>query len=360
MSSPADSTSAPASKSAGLGSKLGYQLLTCVIGTAGGWAGDALGVPLGWMVGAMVATGICAASGLKIMLPPQLRWLVLSVIGVYLGASFSPDVLSWLSRSAITVVVMCAMVALVTLIASVVMVLALKCNAVTAVTSCVPGGFSTMVLLAGEHGGDEKVVAIVQLVRMIMVIGTISLLARFSLETEVVAYEQIIQTRELGYAGALALAGLLIGVLAKMPIMCMFVPMAAGAFLQLGSFTHLILPSEPLAVALVVLGTSVGVQWKNFRGEILLKCLLTGFVLGLFLISVAYGTAVSLAHLLELDLLPTVLALAPGGVAEISLISVALNIEPSFVVLHHLLRVVFILLCLPFVFAAIAKKITNT
>lgn len=342
---------------AGMRKRLLSQLLACLTGVGGGWVANKLGVPLGWMVGAMLATGICAAAGIKVSLPGQLRWLVLAVVGVYLGSTFSPDVLSWLGRSVITLLSMFGIVFLETAIAASILYRALRCNAVTALTACVPGGFSTMVLLAGSHGGDEEVVAVVQLVRMVMVISVISLAARYAIDYDQMEIQHPSEPRELTYAVLLALAGLVVGVVARMPILCLFVPMAAGAFLQLGSFTHLVLPGEPLIFALVVLGTSVGAEWKNLRGKKLLTSLLAGFLLGVFLIGISYVAAVGMHQLLDLEELPLILAFAPGGVAEISLISVALNIEPSFVVLHHLLRVVFILVCLPFIFQAIAAKV---
>ena len=326
----------------------------CFVGVAGGWVGDAINLPLGWMIGAMIATGVLVMLRIPLQIPTELRELVLSIIGIYLGASFTTDVLTWLGQSAFSVAVMCLLVAFETVIASYLLAKFLRCNMATSICSCVPGGFSTMVVFAREHGGNEEIVAIVQSVRMVLVVSAISLIAKFSIDQEVVEAEII--PKDVGAAIAIGVFGLVGGALMKKPIFCMFIPMSVGAILQLGSVTEIYLPKEPLILALVILGISVGMQWKNFKGHLLVKCLFAGICLAGFLISVSYFVAIGLAELLKLDALPLVLALSPGGVAEISLISVALNINPAFVVLHHLLRVVFILMLLPIVFNALSRR----
>jgi uncharacterized membrane protein AbrB (regulator of aidB expression) len=42
------------------------------------------------------------------------------------------------------------------------------------------------------------------------------------------------------------------------------------------------------------------------------------------------------------------LALAPGGIGEMAILAVALNIDPVFVAFHHLLRMVTLMIIAPF------------
>ena len=51
------------------------------------------------------------------------------------------------------------------------------------------------------------------------------------------------------------------------------------------------------------------------------------------------------------------LAFAPGGLAEMTLISLAMGIDTAFVSTHHLLRVVFMVTAAPLVFALIRKRL---
>ena len=51
------------------------------------------------------------------------------------------------------------------------------------------------------------------------------------------------------------------------------------------------------------------------------------------------------------------LAFAPGGLAEMTLISLSLNIDPAFVSTHHLLRVLFMVLISPILFKFLQKHL---
>ncbi|MBT6911968.1 MAG: AbrB family transcriptional regulator, partial [Rhodospirillaceae bacterium] len=50
-----------------------------------------------------------------------------------------------------------------------------------------------------------------------------------------------------------------------------------------------------------------------------------------------------------LDFLSVMLAFAPGGVAEMSLIAIAMDVDPGFVALHHIARIFEIIILAPFV-----------
>jgi hypothetical protein len=50
------------------------------------------------------------------------------------------------------------------------------------------------------------------------------------------------------------------------------------------------------------------------------------------------------------------LAFAPGGLVEMTLISLSLNIDIAFISTHHVFRVIFLLLAAPLIFLWIAPK----
>ena len=56
-----------------------------------------------------------------------------------------------------------------------------------------------------------------------------------------------------------------------------------------------------------------------------------------------------LQEFLGFNFIPTFLSFAPGGIHEMVVISVAYNIDPIFVSYHHLLRIISIVIILPFI-----------
>ena len=68
--------------------------------------------------------------------------------------------------------------------------------------------------------------------------------------------------------------------------------------------------------------------------------------------------AFALAPVAEASFPGLVLALAPGGLAEMSLIALALGIDSAFVSTHHIFRIVLLVIVAPAVFRKAAKRLT--
>jgi uncharacterized membrane protein AbrB (regulator of aidB expression) len=77
-------------------------LSAMAIGTGGGAVFAWLGLPLPWMLGAMTATTIAAMAGVRMSMPRWLRGGCVTVLGVMLGASFTPAVVARMAEWWIT------------------------------------------------------------------------------------------------------------------------------------------------------------------------------------------------------------------------------------------------------------------
>ena len=326
-------------------------LLSVGTGGLGGWALNALNVPLGWLIGSMLATGALALMGLRPRMPGVLRWMVMAVIGVYLGAAFSPEVLNLFPRSVVSIIVMLLVVTVEVFFAAWLFTKIMRCNAITAYAACMPGGFSTMLLIAQEHGGDPEVVSLVQLVRVIVVIFSIMVIAYLLGVDLTEAREQAVPNQydleTYGLAFAVFLVGLGTGIMLKMPIVCMVLPAVLVASLQVAEVSELHLHTEPLSIALVFLGASIGSRWGSLKAERVFSCVFAGLLLAIFLVGFSLLSAWVVSDTLFIELVPTIMAYSPGGVAEISLIALALDIDPAFVGMHHIVRIFYILLMMP-------------
>ncbi len=72
---------------------------TFSIGLVGGGVGYALGLPLGVLMGALIAVGVAATLGVRIAarpvaVPQRWRFFLIPVIGVAIGAGFTPELLA--------------------------------------------------------------------------------------------------------------------------------------------------------------------------------------------------------------------------------------------------------------------------
>ena len=68
------------------------------------------------------------------------------------------------------------------------------------------------------------------------------------------------------------------------------------------------------------------------------------------MISLTILLAAAASAFVDASIPALVLALAPGGLAEMSLIALALGIEAAFVAAHHVIRIALVVLVLPTMF----------
>ncbi|MEM7568010.1 MAG: AbrB family transcriptional regulator, partial [Pseudomonadota bacterium] len=82
-----------------------------------------------------------------------------------------------------------------------------------------------------------------------------------------------------------------------------------------------------------------------------------GYTLVLLAITLAFAFGMSwgMAQATDLDAIPVLLAYSPGGLAEMSLIALTLQIEVAFVATHHVVRVLLVMLLATPVFALIER-----
>ena len=135
-------------------------------------------LPLPWMLGAMVFVTIAAVSGVPVFLPFMLRQSMVVFIGVLLGSQFTPELFDQISSWLISVIAML-------FYGIIVMFLVLSYlkkfgnyDPITAYFSAAPGGLNDMTIIGGEMGGDDRIIALTQASRVLLVVMTIPFLFR--------------------------------------------------------------------------------------------------------------------------------------------------------------------------------------
>jgi uncharacterized protein len=107
-----------------------------------------------------------------------------------------------------------------------------------------------------------------------------------------------------------------------------------------------------------VLGTTIGCRFLGTPPKEILRVLLVslGSTAILIAITLAFGYAV--ARVSSHGAIPLILAYSPGGLAEMSLVALALHIEVAFVAAHHIVRVFLVMVGagLVFGFTPAARK----
>ncbi len=333
---------------------------TLAIGAVGGAVFFAFNLPLAWMLGAMVFTTVAALSGVPLKLPPKMRGVFITVLGVFLGSAFTPDVLDRVGQWPISILGLVLYVASVTAVLYVYFRRTQGFDPVTAYFSATPGGLSEMVIAGGAMGGDDRRIALVHAARVLMVVMIIPFGFRFVEGEAVITSGRGLaladaEWREMGVLLACAVVGPFLGRALRLPAYRMVGPMLASAAVHISGLSHSPPPWELVALAQVIIGCAVG---SRFSGVPLKQVASTigasvGSTALMLLTTLAFAFGVNL--LTDLGLEPLILAYSPGGLAEMSLIALALGIETAFVATHHVIRIGLIVITAPLTFRAIER-----
>jgi len=332
-----------------------HVLLALALGAAGGFAFALLKMPLAWMIGAMVVTTVAALAGAPIRIPTPWRAVMIAVLGTMLGSAFKPDVLDHVARWGWSLITLVGFVVAITATVAYAFARIWRLGRVTAFFAAAPGGFGEMWLLGIRYGGDSSTIALVHSVRIMLTVFMIPFWFRlFHGYTPGVV-------QGLGPLGELALkdAGLLTacaavgfwgGRLIRLPAAALVGPMALSAAAHLTGVTAASTPNEIVNLAQVVIGTTIGCRFAGFDVRKVFGTMAIGALVTVYMVAAAVVFGLVLERLTGLPFTALILAFAPGGLAEMTLVSLALGIDTAFVSTHHLVRMLILVLGAPLAF----------
>lgn len=328
--------------------------LGLALGALGGALADWAQVPLAWMLGALFALMFATLAGAPVSVPMWLRAWFMLPIGLFLGESF--DGVAWadMARWPASIALALLYVPVGTGAAYLYYRHLGREAPVTAACSAVPGGLSAVVMLAGPLGAEEARVALAQSLRIAIVVCLAPAIAfgllGYAPPTEATFADQaLIGWGDLALLGGCSVAAALALARARVPIPQLMGALVASAGLRMSGVVTGVLPHHWVEVALVVTGASIGARFQGtgFRRWLGLSLWTLGGTLILMAVSGVFALGASVA--LGIDLVDALLAYAPGGVSEMSLIALAIDADAGFVAVHHVARIAFILALVPLV-----------
>ena len=338
------------------GKRSGSMVLALAIGTAGGFLFAWLKLPLPWMMGAMVATTIASVSGADIRIDYRLRTAMIAILGVMLGSAFRPELID---RAGEWVVTIGGLLVYAITAGSLVTWYFRKVggyDAVTSYFSASPGGLNEMVLVGRAMGGDDRIIALTHSARILLVVMTIPFVFRIFADYTPSATllppgaGLDIAARDWAILAGCAVAGAIIGKLLRIPAAFLVGPMVMSGIIHLAGVTEASPPSLLVACAQVVMGSGIGCRFAGTPLKTIMRVVTIsiGSTIILMVSGVLFGLA--LEQITGVPWFILVLAYAPGGLAEMSLIALALGRDVAFVATHHIFRIGFIVILAPMAF----------
>ena len=126
-------------------------------------------------------------------------------------------------------------------------------------------------------------------------------------------------------------------------------PLIVSGAVALAGGLHYRPPAEAMLIAQFFLGIGIGVKYAGITVAEIRRVLTAslGYCVVLTVLSVVFAEIVIQAGIAPP--LDAILAFAPGGQAEMVLLAIIAGTDVAYVVTHHLLRIVIVILGAPFV-----------
>jgi membrane AbrB-like protein len=342
-------------------------LATLTAAAAAGFAADALGLPLPFLLGALGATAALTLAGVTVRgaplrMPRGSRDLFVPVIGVAIGATVTPEIVGQAARWWPSLLAVAPYVVGVQLLTFALYRRLGGYDRPTAFFSAAPGGLVDAVLMGERRGGRVAALSSQHFLRIALTVAVVPLLlSGFAPADGIAATAPEVVTPWPSAAGAATLlvcaaAGAWLGTRPRLPAAVMLGPFLLSALVHVAGLTRAEVPEGLVHLAQIVVGATLGLRFEGVRGRQIAQA--AGLAaLGVALaLGIAGALALALAPLIDARPAAIFLAFAPGGVAEMGLVAVSLGVEPAFVIAHHLLRIVLTVTVAPLLYDQIVGR----
>lgn len=328
---------------------------TLVLAAMGGAGFAWLGMPLAWMLGAMLVTTVASLAGAPTEMYQPLRRVMIAILGIMLGSAFTPELIGDMQRWIASVFILLGFVGVTTAVAYVYFRRIAGFDPTTAYFSSAPGGLSEMALVGESYGGNVAAISLVHTTRILIVVGTIPVYFRFVEGLAVptmpmVTGDGVLAPGDIALLVACGLIGVPLANVLKVPAGALVGPMLLSAALHISGLTSAGPPPSLVAVAQVVMGAGIGCRFSGLSLSRVGKIILAGAGSGILMVAAAGLTSIAVVPLSGQSPEAMVLALAPGGLAEMSLIALVIGSQTAFISLMHILRIVLVVLIIPNLF----------
>lgn len=319
---------------------------TLALASLGGLAGSVVGLPAGWLLGAIGATLGASLAGYRLHYPSQLQSLVLLLVGISIGSSLSPqffsEVASWLPSLA---GLMAAMLTI-TFTVSHALSRLTPLSGNTSFLSAYPGHMVLILQTASQYPCNVPQVTMIQSIRLLFLVVLFPLLAQGAVT------ESLQQVEETHYT-ALALLALAAGLGAaicqhyQLPAAVLLGSILGAALVSLGGFEVGRLPMGLQVTIFILTGAMIGTRFTdNSLGRMVKLLPLSCFSVALTLLATS-AIAFPISVAANIPFTQLLLAYAPGGAEVMALIALAVGHDAGFVGIHHLARLMFMAISFP-------------
>jgi membrane AbrB-like protein len=323
-----------------------------------------LGVPSAALFAALavgIVLALCSLAPTKV--PRRAGQAAQAVLGVYIGTMVHEDSIDSLGPHWPIVLVVVVATLLISILAGALLGLRRDISPLTGSLALVAGGASGLVAIARELGGDDRVVAVVQYLRVGLVTASMPVVVLFIFSPDRShPSAQIVETDvapwylSIAMILVIAVVGVILGKLVRLPGAGLLGPMAVMVGLEItGNDFGLSVPQALVQIGYVLIGWQAGVAFtrESMRAVGRAMPLAIGLITALTVATAGLG--VLLSHVTGMTPLEGYLATSPGGVYAVLATAVETGSNVTFIVTAQVLRILVMLFAAPLMARGLVK-----
>ena len=223
----------------------------------------------------------------------------------------------------------------------------------TAYFAALPGGIAEMTAFGIAYGADARTVTLIHSTRILLVTLAVPLGLRFIAGFEPQGVRSLggglftIAPGDAALLLALGVVGFLGARALRIPAPAMIGALVLSAIVHATGLSEARPPGALIALAQLAIGIAIGCQFVGGDPRRIVRTLGVGLGTVGFTLVLAVGIALTLSIGGGHRLNGLILAYAPAGITEMSVVAHALGLDIVFVVTHHMVRIVFLVLLAP-------------
>ncbi|MFS0897951.1 AbrB family transcriptional regulator [Mycolicibacterium litorale] len=320
------------------------------------------GVPSAGLFAALAVGVVLALTALAPAGVPRPAGVVAQgVLGVYIGTMVQHDAFGALGSDWPFVVAIAVATLLLSVFAGALLGLHRDVTPLTGSLALTAGGASGLVAIARDLGGDDRVVSVVQYLRVALVTASMPLVVSFVYHPDtshpasgVTPSAPAPWYLSVGMLVVLVVVGAAGGRLLRLPGAGLLGPMALTVVLQLTGLSFgLSVPAVLVQVSYFVIGWQAGLAFTAASLRAIARILPAALALIVVLGVSTAGLGVVLAHYTALTPLEGYLATSPGGVYAVLATAVETGSNVTFIIAAQVLRVLLMLFASPLLARAV-------
>ena len=325
--------------------------LTFAIAGLGVGAFHIAALPLPWLLGPIAACLIAALSGVRMSGIKPLNEGMRTILGLAVGATFTPVLLASMAQMWPTLLMIPVMVAVIGLVGVPYFQRIWGYDFATSYYSTMPGGLQDMLVFGEEAGGNPRALSLIHATRVLVIVVALPFILQGVWGADLsnppgaparsVPPEQLllmVASALIGWQGAKRIGMFGASILGPLIV--------AAIFAMIGLLQYRP-PIEAIWAAQFFIGMGVGMKYTGITMAEVRRDLAAGLgfcvilmLLTLIFVEMVYGLGLA-------NGMNALLAFAPGGQAELTILALIVGADMAFVIAHHVLRIFVVILGAP-------------